>query len=174
MSSDRKTKAGAMAQIRQFGDPVLKEKSHYTQAEDDLRGLVQRMIKIMYAADGVGLAAPQIGVLRQVIVFRLGEEEPRALINPEITWKSEETITDSEGCLSLASLAVEVERAAKIRVKGQSLEGKEVEFELEGMPARILQHEIDHLHGTLIADRTTPEQRKQLMSRLRKIELPGE
>lgn len=173
MSNNEKLKA-AFAQIRQFGDPVLKEESRPVEVDDEVRRLVERMINIMFAADGVGLAAPQIGILRKIIVFRFGKEEPQVLVNPEITWLSDETITDSEGCLSLASLAVEVPRAAKVKVEGEDLEGNQHRLELEGIEARILQHEIDHLHGILIINRTTAEERRSLMARLRQLKLPGE
>ncbi len=173
LASDDKTRAAAFSQIRQFGDPVLKEESRPVEVDDELRKLVDRMIRIMHAADGVGLAAPQIGVLRKVIVFVMNKEE-HVLINPRIVWRSDETITDAEGCLSLASLAVDVERAKAVKVEGEDLEGNLVVFEEEGLNARILQHEIDHLEGLMIVDRTSREQRKDLMGRLRQMTLPGE
>ncbi len=174
MGIDEKTKAAAWQQIRQFGDPVLKEESRLAKPGVDMRQLAERMIKIMYAADGVGLAAPQIGILQKIIVFRFGKDEPKVLLNPEVTWRSEEVITEPEGCLSLANLAVDVPRAASIKVKGQDLDGEEHEYELEGLQARILQHEIDHLNGVMINSRTSREQRKDLMARLRQVKLPGE
>lgn len=170
MSRNDEARAAAMAQIRQFGDPVLKEESHSVEADDELKQLVERMIRIMHDAEGVGLAAPQIGILRKVIVFHLDDED-HVLINPEITWRSEESITDAEGCLSLANMACDVERAAKIRVEGQDLEGNKKVYELEGLQARILQHEIDHLYGTMVINRTTREQRRQLMARLRDLQM---
>ncbi|MHB0867000.1 MAG: peptide deformylase [Thermoleophilia bacterium] len=173
MATNEKTKAAAWAQIRQFGDPVLKEVSHPAATDEDLRQLVDRMIKIMDAADGVGLAAPQIGVLRKVIVFQL-DRQLHVLVNPEITWRSEETITEPEGCLSLASLATDVERAKAVKVEGKDLEGNHQVLELEGMHARILQHEIDHLQGMMIIDRTSRDQRRDLLSRLSQTKLPGE
>lgn len=171
--ADKKAKSAAFSQIRQYGDPVLREESRDAEVDDELRKLVERMINIMHAAEGVGLAAPQIGILRRVIVFRLDKED-LVLINPEITWRSEETEIEAEGCLSLASLAVDVERASKIKVEGEDLEGNHRVYEVEGMKARILQHEIDHLHGTMVINRTTKDQRKELMSRLRQMKLPGE
>ncbi len=173
MSADEKTRAAAFGQIRQFGDPVLKEESRPVEVDDELRKLVDRMIKIMYAADGVGLAAPQIGVLRRIIVFRF-DNEVNVLINPKITWKSEDTATEAEGCLSLASLAVDVERSNRIRAEGEDLEGNHKIYEVEGLKARILQHEIDHLEGLMIVNRASREQRKDLMARLRNVRLPGE
>lgn len=173
MASNEKTKAAAWAQIRQFGDPVLKEVSHPAAMDEDLRQLVARMIKIMAAADGVGLAAPQIGVLRKVIVCQL-DKELYVLVNPEITWRSEETVTEPEGCLSLASLATDVERARQVKVEGDDLQGNHQVLELEGLQARILQHEIDHLQGMMIIDRTSREERRDLLSRLAQTKLPGE
>ena len=173
MSNDDKIREAAFSQIRQFGDPVLKEVSKPVTVDGELRKLVDRMLKIMHGADGVGLAAPQIGILRQIIVFQLDGQE-HVLLNPRITWRSEETITDAEGCLSLASLAVDVERAKEVKVAGEDLEGNKQAFELEGMKARILQHEVDHLEGKLIIDRCSRDDRKDLMARLRKMRLPGE
>ena len=173
MANDDKTRAAAFSQIRQFGDPVLKEMSKPVQVDEELRKLVERMVKIMHVADGVGLAAPQIGILRQIIVFQL-DNEINVLVNPRITWRSEETITDAEGCLSLASLAVDVERAKEVKVEGEDLEGNKKVYDLEGIKARILQHEVDHLQGKMIIDRCSREQRKDLMARLRKMRLPGE
>ncbi len=174
MGIDEKTKAAAWQQIRQYGDPVLMEESRAVEPGEEARLLSGRMIKIMYGADGVGLAAPQIGILQRLIVFRFGSEEPQVLLNPEITWQSEDTATEAEGCLSFASLCVEVERALGIRVRGQDLEGNPAGFELDGLQARILQHEIDHLSGVMIHNRTSREQRKDLMGRLRQVKLPGE
>lgn len=173
MGNDRDIKAAAWAQIRQFGDPALREESRPAQVDNDLLELVERMTKIMYGTNGVGLAAPQIGVLQRVIVFIL-DDNLKVLINPEITWKSAETVTEAEGCLSLANLSCEVERAERIKVEGTDLAGNRQEYELEGLPARILQHEIDHLNGKMIINRTSPEQKKQLLSQLRLMKLPGE
>lgn len=173
MAGDASAKAAAFRQIRQFGDPVLKEHSRDAAVDEELRDLVERMKKIMHAADGVGLAAPQIGILRKIIVFQLDNQE-YVLLNPEITWRSEETITEPEGCLSLASLATEVERAEKVRVEGDGLDGNRVVLDLEGLNARILQHEIDHLNGLMIIDRTSREARQNLLTRLSKTSLPGE
>lgn len=170
MGNNRRSKEAALAQIRQFGDPVLKEESNAAEVDDDVRQLVERMTRIMHEADGVGLAAPQIGILRKIIVFRIDDED-RVLINPEITWRSRETITEAEGCLSLASMACDVKRAARIKVEGEDLDGNRCVYELEGMDARILQHEIDHLHGTMVINRTSRGQRRELMARLREMQM---
>lgn len=173
MSSEDNDRLAAFQHIRQFGDPVLKEESRPVETGDDIRELVERMIKVMHAADGVGLAAPQIGILKQVIVFLLDDKE-HVLLNPRITWRSEETITDAEGCLSLMNHACEVERAERIKVEGEDLDGNTREYELDGLHARILQHEIDHLQGQMVINRTSREQRKDLLARMRKSSLPGE
>ncbi len=171
MANDAEAKAAAMAQIRQFGDPVLKEESREATVDEDLRQLVERMIRIMHQADGVGLAAPQIGILRKIIVFHIDGKD-QVLVNPEVTWRSEETSVQAEGCLSLASMACDVERSEKVRVEGEDLDGNHKVYELEGMEARILQHEIDHLHGFMVINRTSREQRRQLMARLREMQMP--
>ena len=169
-------------------DPVLRRKARPIKTfSKDLQTLIDDMIETMREAPGVGLAAPQVGISERLIVVEYGEdtedengeiiEGPKklyVLVNPEITWLSDETITDSEGCLSLASLAVEVPRAAKVKVEGKDLEGNQRLLELEGIEARILQHEIDHLSGVMIHNRTSREQRKDLMGRLRQVKLPGE
>lgn len=173
MSTEDRNRTAAFQQIRQFGDPVLKEESKPVEPGDDVRELVERMIRVMHAADGVGLAAPQIGVLRQVIVFLLDDVE-HVLLNPRITWRSDETITDAEGCLSLMNHACEVERSESIKVEGEDLEGNHREYQLEGLHARILQHEIDHLQGQMVINRTTRDQRKDLLARMRKGSFPGE
>ncbi len=174
MGIDEKEKAVAWRQIRQFGDPVLREESRLAIPGGEMRILAERMIRIMFAADGVGLAAPQIGILQKIIVFRFGKDEPQVLLNPEIVWRSEESEIHAEGCLSLANLAVDVPRAVNVKVKGQDLDGNACEYEFEGIQARILQHEIDHLNGIMINSRTSREQRKDLMARLRQVRLPGE
>lgn len=170
MAGKQGNRPAALAQIRQFGDPVLKEESHDTEVDEDLRKLADRMIRIMHEADGVGLAAPQIGILRKIIVFHIDEGD-HVLINPEITWRSEDTVTEAEGCLSLASMACDVERAEKVRVEGEDLDGNHKVYELEGLEARILQHEVDHLHGTMVINRTSREQRRELMARLRDMQM---
>ncbi len=169
LAGNRKSRA-ALAQIRQFGDPVLKEESREAEVDDELRQLAERMVKIMHEADGVGLAAPQIGILRKIIVFHIDDKD-HVLVNPEITWRSRETVTEAEGCLSLASMACEVERAARIKVEGEDLDGNRKVYELEGIEARILQHEIDHLHGYMVINRTSRQQRRELMARLREMQM---
>ena len=159
----------ALAQIRQYPDPVLRMRANeVTDFDEDLRRLVERMIGLMQDANGVGLAGTQAGVLRRVFVLQpQPEEEPRALVNPEIVERSEETTTDDEGCLSLIGLTVPVERALRVTVQGQDETGADVRLELEERPARVAQHELDHLDGVLIIDRTTPEARREALGQLR-------
>ena len=137
-------------------------------AETNLVELCRTMAKAMYEAPGIGLAAPQIGVLKRVIIYDL-EDEGRvvALCNPVVIEYGEDRETDGEGCLSLPGITVEVERASTCICEAQTLKGGKVRIEAEGLHARVLQHEIDHLDGVLIIDRATPEERKDALRRYR-------
>jgi peptide deformylase len=159
----------ALAQIRQYGDPALRlEARPVEDFDDDLARLVRRLKGLMTDANGVGLAATQIGVLRRVVVFqRDPEEEPVALVNPVVVERSTEVTLDDEGCLSLQGVLVPVERPAAVTVEGKDETGADVRLELEEPAARVAQHEIDHLDGLLIIDRTTPEARREALSVLR-------
>jgi peptide deformylase len=159
----------ALAQIRQYPDPVLRLEAQEVQEFDtDLIQLVERMLRLMRDARGVGLAANQVGVLRRVFVIQADEEEePRALVNPVVVEQSEESDEDDEGCLSLQGVVVPVERALHVRLEARDPEDNPVSLELEGLPARVAQHELDHLDGVLILDRTTPEGRREAMAVLR-------
>jgi len=159
----------ALGQIRQIGDPVLRAPALTVTAFDDaLRDDVARMVAIMHDARGVGLAAPQVGSLRRLAVVMTGEDEPPiALVNPEITWRSDEEEADFEGCLSIGEISVEVSRAVAIRVRAQDVDGNPIEIAPEGFLARVIQHELDHLDGVLILDRTAPEQRREALKALR-------
>jgi peptide deformylase len=159
----------ALAQIRQYPDPVLRlEAQEVEDFDEDLRQLVERMLRLMQDARGVGLAANQVGVLRRVFVIQADEEEePRALVNPSIAERSDEVEADEEGCLSMQGVVVSVERPLRVRLKASDEGGNPVTLELEGLPARVAQHELDHLDGVLIVDRTTPEDRREAMAVLR-------
>jgi peptide deformylase len=158
----------ALAQIRQYGDPVLRMRSNEVEAFDgDLARLVERMKALMQDANGVGLAANQVGVLRRVLVMQPGEEEPIVLVNPSIRESSEELCTEDEGCLSLQGVTVPVERRLRVTVEGLDENGNEVSYELEGLAARVLQHELDHLDGVLILERTTDDARRAALAVLR-------
>jgi peptide deformylase len=158
----------ALAQIRQYPDPVLRMRAKPVEEfDDDLRRLAGRMAQLMKEANGAGLAATQMGVLRRVFVFAPSEDEVKTLVNPEIVSGSEEKELEDEGCLSLQGVTVPVERSLSVRIEGRDEDGNEVSYELEGTPARIVQHELDHLDGKLMIDRTTPEARRAAMSVLR-------
>ena len=161
----------ALAQVRQYPDPILRMQAREVEEIDEsVTGLVERMRGLMSEARGVGLAAPQLGILRRVLVYQAGEEEPFvALVNPRLVDSGEERVADDEGCLSLggASVIVEVERPTTIVVEATSPEGEELRIEAEGLEARVIQHELDHLDGVLIIDRTTPELRREALAKLR-------
>jgi peptide deformylase len=158
----------ALAQIRQYPDPVLRmEARPVEEFDEDLLRLVIRMKDLMQEANGVGLAATQVGVLRRVFVFAPDDERVLALVNPSLTQRGEEQEIDDEGCLSIQGVTVPVERSTAVRLEGRDEQGQEVAYDLEGMPARIAQHEYDHLDGKLMLDRTTPEARREAMAALR-------
>jgi peptide deformylase len=159
----------ALAQIRQYPDPVLRMRANEVESfDDDLRRLVERMTQLMQDAGGVGLAGTQVGTLQRVFVFQPTEEdEPRALVNPVLIDTSEETLGETEGCLSMLGVTIPVERPVKVTIEGKDETGREVRLELEEHAARVVQHELDHLDGMLILDRTTPEARREAMAVLR-------
>ena len=159
----------ALAHVVKFGDPVLKSKaSPVSTFGPDLRREVERMYAIMRDGLGVGLAATQLGVLRRLLVFHAGPDgEPSVLVNPEVEWLSEETAVAEEGCLSLPRVTMDVERPLYARFSGRDVEGEPIVLEAAGLEARVLQHEIDHLDGVLILDRTERHQRKAALRALR-------
>lgn len=162
----------ALARVVQFGDPLLKSRAtEVTSFDDDLAQEIERMIHLMRDALGVGLAATQVGKLRRLLVFQTNADaQPQGLVNPEIEWLSDEAEVMAEGCLSIPRVVVEVERPLYARVRGQDPSGAEVVIEASGHEARVLQHEIDHLEGVLILDRTERAQRKGAMKALRRGE----
>ena len=159
----------ALAQVRKFGDPVLKTKARPVEHFDDaLRDEVRRMGLLMDDALGIGLAATQVGVLHRLLVYKVQSGAPlAALANPVIEWSSKEEETAEEGCLSLPSVHVEVERPVHVRVRAQDEYGEPILVEASGLEARVIQHELDHLDGVLILDRTPRDQRKEAMRILR-------
>lgn len=161
----------ALALIRQYPDPVLRMKTkEVDELDESVTALVERMTRIMDEARGVGLAAPQVGVLRRVFVYRTGDEDPvTALVNPRIVSTGEEVEPGDEGCLSLgaASVVVPVERPTTVIVEARSPADEDVRIEAEGLEARVIQHELDHLDGVLTIDRTTPEERRAALAQLR-------
>jgi peptide deformylase len=137
-----------------------------TEFDDDLARLVDRMMLLMDDAQGIGLAATQIGVLRRIFVFR-HDDEVRAVVNPTIVERAKDTETDEEGCLSLQGVRVPVERATSLTLEGKDEHGADVRLELDPQGARVVQHELDHLDGVLIIDRTDDEHRKEALGILR-------
>jgi peptide deformylase len=161
----------ALAQIRQYPDPALRMRANEVEdTTDAVAELVERMTKLMQEARGVGLAAPQVGVLRRILVYQTSDDDPVvALVNPQLTGSSDEQETLDEGCLSLgaASVIVPVARPATITVEATSPDGETLTIEAEGLEARVIQHELDHLDGVLIIDRTSPDERKTALGQLR-------
>jgi peptide deformylase len=158
----------ALAQIRQYPDAALKLAARPVEEfDDDLRRLVERMTQLMVDANGIGLAATQLGILQRLFVFHVSEDETVALANPEIVERGEVTEVQDEGCLSIQGVLLPIERPAKITIEGRDERGAEVRYELEEPYSRVAQHEADHLNGVLILDRTTPEARREALASLR-------
>jgi peptide deformylase len=158
----------ALAQIRQYPDAALKMKARpVAEFDDELQSLVERMKLLMVDANGIGLAATQVGVLRRVFVFQRDEDEVAAIVNPEIVERSDETDVADEGCLSIQGISVPVERSLEVTVVGKDENGEDVRYELDDYAARCVQHEADHLDGVLMIDRTTPEARREALGMLR-------
>jgi peptide deformylase len=159
----------ALGQIRQYPDPVLRMRAREVESFDgDLRRLAERMTNLMRDASGVGLAATQVGIIRRLFVVQPDPDaDPVAVVNPVLAERSDETVVDDEGCLSLVGVQMPVERAVSLRLEGLDLDGRELTLELEDHPARVVQHELDHLDGVLILDRTTEEARKAALAVLR-------
>ncbi len=157
----------ALSQVRQYGDAVLRMRANEVDAfDEELARLGERMLGLMHDADGIGLAANQVGILRRVFVFT-DEGEDRVIVNPSITRSGGELETSEEGCLSLGPVRVPVERPLEVTLEGKDAAGEPVKLELEGIAARVAQHELDHLDGTLIIDRTDAESRREALARLR-------
>ena len=155
-------------ELRTFGDPVLKSRATPVKDFDrSLKQLAEEMMRIMRENEGVGLAANQIGHLKRIFVASCDDEE-FVIANPVIEQRSENTEKDVEGCLSLPEIRVEVKRPYAVTVSGKDLSGMPVRVEAEGLLARIFQHEIDHLDGVLILDRTDRESRKNALREFRK------
>jgi peptide deformylase len=165
-------RAAAMSLIRRLGDPVLKSRATPVDHFDDsLRKQVSRMAGIMNDALGVGLAAPQLGISQRLLVYRIGPEAPViALANPELEWVSGESELGEEGCLSIPGVLVDVDRHIHVRVSGLDEQGEQRTVEASGLEARVIQHEMDHLDGVLILERTTRDERKRALRELREAE----
>jgi peptide deformylase len=165
-------RAAAMSFIRRLGDPVLKSRATPVDRFDDsLRQQASRMAGIMNDALGVGLAAPQLGISQRLLVYRVGPDAPViVLANPEVEWRSGEVEAGEEGCLSIPGVTVEVERPLHVRVRARDEEGDARTVEASGLEARVIQHEIDHLDGVLILERTSRDERKRALRELREAE----
>jgi peptide deformylase len=169
---ERARREAALRHIRTFGDPVLRAKARPVERFDDaLLEEVARMGRLMHDSIGIGLAATQVGTLHRLLVYRVQHESPIvALVNPVIEWRGKEAETMDEGCLSLPGVLVEVERPIHVRVSAKDERGEDIEIEATGLEARVIQHEVDHLDGVLILDRTTREQRRDAVRALRERE----
>ncbi len=168
----RARRDAALLHVRKLGDPILKTKARPVERFDvELREEVERMAALMHDALGVGLAAPQVGISHRVIVYRIEPDSPTvALVNPQIAWSSRDEEIAEEGCLSIPLVHVDVERPVAVLVHARDERGDELVVEATGLEARVIQHEVDHLDGVLILDRTSREQRKAAMRALREAE----
>jgi peptide deformylase len=155
--------------IRIFGDPVLKtHAAPVTDIDGKLVRLADEMLQVMYDAPGLGLAAPQVGIQKQLFVYDVGDG-PNTLVNPHIAESSGEWVYE-EGCLSIPGLYVEIARPKTVLLAGLDLDGNEVQIEADELTARLFQHELDHLTGTLMFERMTPEQRREAMTEWRRMQ----
>jgi peptide deformylase len=157
----------ALSQVRQYGDAVLRMRANEIETfDDEVVGLAERMTELMHDAEGIGLAATQVGILRRLFVFS-DDGEDRVVVNPTITRTGGELETTDEGCLSLGPVRVPVERPLEVTIEGRDVAGEPLKLELAGLSARVAQHELDHLDGKLIIDRTDAESRREALARLR-------
>jgi len=167
----RAWRVAALRLVRQYPDPALRNAATaVADVDDEVQRLAERMVDVMERAHGVGLAAPQLGILRRILVYRASDEdEPKVLINPELVERSDETDVGTEGCLSLlgGELQVPVARHLRVRVSGRDASGDAVDMDVEGFEARVIQHEIDHLDGILIFDRAEDQERREALRELR-------
>jgi peptide deformylase len=171
----RARRDAALRHVRKYGDPALRTRARPVEVFDAaLADEVRRMGNLMDDAIGIGLAATQLGVMHRLLVYRVDPDAPLGvLVNPELEYKSEELDTMEEGCLSLPGVGVEVERPVEVRVRASDETGAPIVVEASGLEARVIQHEIDHLDGVLILDRTSRDQRKQAMRAMREAMAGG-
>ena len=152
--------------------PVLRAKARPIGADDDVRALSERMLATMYAAPGIGLAAPQVGEALRLVVLDVSAKDappaPMVLVNPEVVAASHELATREEGCLSLPGMYADVTRPFVVKVRYQALDGSKQEIEGEGLLSACLQHEIDHLNGVLFVDYLSPLKRNMILRKLAK------
>jgi peptide deformylase len=171
----RARRDAALRHVRKYGDPALRTRARPVEVFDaTLVEEVRRMGRLMDDALGIGLAATQLGVMHRVLVYKVEPDAPLGvLVNPEIEWSGDELETLEEGCLSLPGVGIDVERPVHVRVRAKDEHGVPLTVEATGLEARVIQHEIDHLDGVLILDRTSRDQRKQAMRALREAMAPG-
>jgi peptide deformylase len=163
----------ALREILIVPNPVLKQVSTPVEVvDDDLRALMDDMLETMYAAPGIGLAAIQVGVPKQVIVMDLArqdeEPQPRYFVNPQILWASDDTAPYEEGCLSIPDIYDEVERPSKVKLKYLNYQGQEIIEDAEGLFAVCIQHEMDHLKGVLFIDHLSRLKRDRAVAKVKK------
>ena len=165
----RARRDAALRLVRKHGDPALRSRALTVEVFDDgLLEQVRRMGQLMHEALGIGLAATQVGLMNRVLVYRVETDGAiAALVNPVLEWAGDERESMEEGCLSLPGVLVEVERSVHVRVRAKDERGDDILIEATGLEARVIQHEMDHLDGVLILDRTSREQRKEAMRTLR-------
>ena len=165
----RARRDAALTLVRKHGDPVLRSRAlEIDRFDDALRDEIRRMGQVMNDALGIGLAATQVGLMNRVLVYRVESDGAiAALVNPVLEWASDDTEPAEEGCLSLPGVLVDVDRPIHVRVRAQDEFGDAILVEASGLEARVIQHEMDHLDGILILDRTSREQRKEAMRTLR-------
>lgn len=167
----------ALLEIKKLGCETLKAAADPVETvDDDVRRLVDDMFETMYAAEGIGLAAPQVGVRQRVVVLDVSPSEPgfepRVLINPRVVWTAGEVVGE-EGCLSLPGVAGDVKRAAQVRIEAMDRDGNVQTMEFDGIASRAAQHEIDHLDGVLVIERFSGIRRNLLRNQLRKLRREG-
>lgn len=167
--------------VRVFGDPVLRQEARAVDSFDDrLRRLAQDMTETMLDAPGVGLAAPQVGILKQLFTYEVTEEDGGAVVNPVLVDSSEEVVAGDEGCLSFPGLFYPVERPTRVEIRFQDLDGEEHVRQLEQFEARVWLHEMDHLAGVLFIDHLARHDRREAMKLMRQyrrehgIDVPGQ
>jgi peptide deformylase len=166
-AEDEARRRVALAQIRQYPDPVLRMRANeVVDFDEELARLADRMTTLMHDAHGAGLAANQVGVLRRIFVFTDGDTD-HVVVNPSLVERSKSLETDDEGCLSLGPIRVPVERSAEVTLAGQDLTGAPIRMELDDLQARVVQHELDHLDGVLMLERTDDASRRGALGKLR-------
>ncbi len=165
-------RSAALARIRAYGDPVLTTRTRTVERFDaSLLDEAHHMASIMHEAMGIGLAAPQVGVLHRLLVYRVEPDTPvTVLVNPRLEWHGSEEEILEEGCLSLPGVHVDIERSVHVRVHAQDEHGEELMIEATGLEARVIQHEMDHLDGVLILERASRDQRKEAMRAMREAQ----